>query len=47
MISRADWLPPALVGTMFTLLGSLKLCGLLKGVVAGADKPLMTRLCGT
>ncbi len=47
MISFAEWFPPALVGTTFTLLGSLKLYGLRKGVVAGADKPFVTRLCGT
>jgi hypothetical protein len=47
MISLADWLPPALVGTTFTLLGSMKLYGLWRGVVGGADKPFATRLCGT
>ena len=45
MISLAGWLPPALVGTTFTLLGTLKLYGFLKGVVGGADKPFVTRLC--
>jgi hypothetical protein len=43
----ADWLPPALVGTTFTLLGSLKLYGFAKGVVGGADKPFLTKLCGS
>ncbi len=47
MISLADWLPPALVGTTFMLLGTLKLNGLRKGIVGGADKPFGTRLCGT
>jgi hypothetical protein len=47
IISLANWLPPALVGTTFTLLGSLKLYGLWKGVVGGGDKPFITRLCGT
>jgi hypothetical protein len=47
MISLTDWLIPALIGAQFTLLGSLKLCGLWKGVVGGADKPFATRLCGT
>jgi hypothetical protein len=28
-------------------IGSLKLYGLWKGVVGGADKPFMTKLCGT
>jgi hypothetical protein len=47
MLSFTAWLPPALVGTTFTLLGSLKLFGVWKGVTGGADKPLVTRLCGT
>jgi hypothetical protein len=47
MISLADWLPPAMVGGMFTLLGCLQLYGLSRGVVGGADKPFVTRLCGT
>jgi hypothetical protein len=46
-ISLAAWLPPAMVGGMFMLLGCLKLYGLSRGVVGGADKPLVTRLCGT
>jgi hypothetical protein len=47
MISFADWLPPAVVGTTFTLVGSLKLYGFARGVVGGADKPFIIRLCGT
>jgi hypothetical protein len=47
MISIADWLPPAVVGTTFTLLGVLKLYGLARGVVGGANKPFITKLCGT
>ena len=47
MISIADWLPPAVVGVTFTLLGSLKLYGLARGIVGGADKPFITKLCGT
>jgi hypothetical protein len=47
MISLAEWLPPAVVGGTFTLLGCLKLYGLSRGVVGGAGKPLVTRLCGT
>jgi hypothetical protein len=43
----AQWFPPALVGVLFTLVGSLKLYGLATGVVGGAEKPLATRLCGT
>jgi hypothetical protein len=47
MFSFIDWFVPALVGSMFTLMGSLKLYGYFKGVVGGADKPLVTKLCGT
>ena len=47
MTSIADWLPPALGGTTFTLMGALKLYGLARGVVGGADKAFATRLCGT
>jgi hypothetical protein len=47
MIAVDVWLPPALVGTTFTLMGSLKLYGLFRGIVGGADKPFGTRLCGT
>jgi hypothetical protein len=47
MISFIDWLPPTVVGTTFTLLGSLKLYGLTRGIVGGADKPFATKLCGT
>ena len=43
----ADWFIPALLWVQFTLLGLLKLYGLWKGVVGGADKPFVTRLCGT
>jgi hypothetical protein len=47
MIYFADWFVPALIGCTFTLVGLLKLYGLSKGVVGGADKPFVTRLCGT
>jgi len=47
MISFPDWLVPAVIGVTFTLLGSLKLYGLATGVVGGADKPFVTKLCGT
>ena len=42
-----NWFIPALIGVQFTLLGSLKFYGLSKGIVGGADKPLVTKLCGT
>ncbi|MBI3865189.1 MAG: hypothetical protein HY290_25215 [Planctomycetia bacterium] len=47
LISLANWLPPLLVGATFTLVGSLKLYGFVKGVVGGAEKPFVTRICGT
>jgi hypothetical protein len=42
-----NWFIPGLIGLQFTLLGSLKLYGLCRGVVGGADKSFITRLCGT
>jgi hypothetical protein len=47
MFPLSDRLPPAAVGVTFTLLGSLKLWGLTRGIVGGADKPAVQRLCGT
>ena len=47
MISFADWFIPALIGVQFTLLGLVKLYGLSRGIVGGADKPFVTKLCGT
>jgi len=45
MIDFADWFPLATVGLTFTLLGSLKLCGLNRGIVGGAGKPVVQRIC--
>jgi hypothetical protein len=47
MITFADWFPLATVGLTFTILGSLKLWGLKWGIVGGANKPVVQRLCGT
>jgi hypothetical protein len=47
MISFADWFVPAMLGPPFTLIGSLKLYGLWRGVTGGAHKPFAARLCGT
>jgi hypothetical protein len=47
MISFINWFVPALVGTTFTLMGALKLYGFVRGIVGGADKPYITKLCGT
>jgi hypothetical protein len=43
----ADWLPPLLVGTLFTAMGCLKLYGLARGIEGGGDKPLAQKLCGS
>jgi hypothetical protein len=47
MISFADWFPQVVIGGTFTLLGSLKLYGFCAGVVGGAEKPFIVKLCGT
>ena len=47
MIGFSDWLPLATVGLTFTILGSIKLWGLKRGIVGGGDKPVVQRLCGT
>jgi hypothetical protein len=47
MNDLANWGIPAFVGLTFTLLGLLKLVGLYRGVVGGADKPFVQKLCGT
>ena len=47
MITFTDWFPQATVGLTFTILGSVKLRGLKRGVVGGADKPVVQRLFGT
>jgi hypothetical protein len=47
MRSFADWFIPALIGVQFTLLGLAKLYGLSRGIIGGADKPFVMKLCGT
>jgi hypothetical protein len=47
MIDFTDWFPLAGVGSMFTIIGSLKLWGLKRGILGGRDKPVAERLCGT
>ena len=47
MLDLSDWFPLATVGLMFTILGSLMLWGLRRGIVGGAEKPFTQRLCGT
>jgi len=47
MANLAAWLPPLVVGIMFTFLGCAKFYGLARGIVGGAQKPLLQRLFGT
>jgi hypothetical protein len=47
MIAFSDWFPLATTGLTFTILGGIKLWGLNRGIVGGADKPAIQRLCGT
>jgi len=41
MVDFSDRFPPAVVGLTFTILGSIKLWGLKRGIVGGADKPVV------
>ena len=47
MLAFSDWFPVVTVGLTFTLLGCVKLWGLNRGNVGGADKPMVQRICGT
>jgi len=47
VVAVSVWLPPALVGAMFTALGAFKLYGLWQGMVGGRGQPVVQRLCGT
>jgi hypothetical protein len=47
MLTFSDSFPLATAGLTFTLLGGIKLWGLRRGIVGGADKPAVQRLCGT
>ena len=47
MLTFSNWFPLATVGLTFTILGSLKLWGLNRGIVGGTVKPVVQRLCGT
>ncbi|HJT76644.1 MAG TPA: hypothetical protein VJ739_05535 [Gemmataceae bacterium] len=46
-IPLSDWLPPLLVGVVFTAFAAFKFYGLARGVVGGARKPFAQKLCGT
>ena len=43
----ADVWIPLLIGAVFTTMACLKLYGLVRGIVGGAQKPPTERLCGT
>lgn len=47
MIRFSDWFPLAVLGSVFTLFGLIKLYGLRRGIVGGRDKPFARKLCGT
>jgi hypothetical protein len=47
MLPFSDWFPLAMAGLTFTLLGGIKLWGLNRGILGGADEPAVQRLCGT
>ena len=47
MVTFADWLPPAIVGVTFTVIGCLKLYGVYHGIEGGPGQPLVRQLCGT
>jgi hypothetical protein len=47
IMALAEWLPLVLVGTLFTLMGCLKLYGLACGIEGGGDKPIGQKLCGS
>ncbi|HEX4588596.1 MAG TPA: hypothetical protein VH120_01625 [Gemmataceae bacterium] len=42
-----DWFPFVIVGATFTVFGSLKLYGVLRGIEGGRDKPTIQYICGT
>ncbi len=47
MIPFSDWFPLTLLGITFTLIGCLKLYGVVRGIVGGRDKPFFQYACGT
>jgi len=47
MITLLDWLPFVIVGISFTILGALKLYGVICGIEGGRDKAAFQYLCGT
>jgi hypothetical protein len=47
METFVGWFPFAIVGATFTVLGCLKLYGVLRGIEGGRDKPTFQYICGT
>ena len=47
MAEFANWFPPLMVGLTFTVMGGLKLYGVVRGIVGGRDKPTFDYICGT
>jgi hypothetical protein len=47
MITFADWLPLAIVGLTFMILGSLNRWGLTRGIGGGAGQTVAHWRCGT
>lgn len=47
MTATSHWFIPAVIGLTFTAMGAMKLYGLSRGIVGGADKPFAKQLCGT
>ena len=47
MATFADWFPFVLVGLTFTVFGSFKLYGVIRGIEGGRDKPTFQKVCGT
>ena len=45
--SFVEWMVPAFVGLTFTIFGSLKLYGVVRGIEGGRDKPTFQYVCGT
>ena len=45
--SFVEWFVPSIVGLTFTIFGSLKLYGVVRGIEGGRDKPTFQYVCGT
>jgi hypothetical protein len=46
-IALPYWFSYALLGSVFTLVGVVKIYGLCRGVIGGRDKPFAQYACGT